>query len=90
MSTPARYVITTKDDHQQTFVLDGGTTLDDMFKHVADRMRGGSFADVAARMSGTYRVFSLSVSRDESAEPTAEERTEHLFSRSADARAHNA
>ena len=76
MNTPARYVATIKegDDCHQTFVFDGTTTLDELFASIAERSRGGGFAAIADRLSGKHRVFRLSISRDQSSEPTASER----------------
>ncbi len=81
MDTPARYVATAKegDDCQQTFVFDGTMTLDQVFAHVAERGRGGGFAAIADRLSGKHKVFSLSISHDESCEPTASDRLHERF-----------
>jgi hypothetical protein len=67
MATPSRYVATIDD---QTFVIDGAMTLDDVFEHVAKRVRGGSIFDLEEQRLGTHKIFNLKISRDESAEPT--------------------
>jgi hypothetical protein len=73
MTTQARYVATTKDESQQTFIFDGTTTLDEVFTHVAQHTRGGSLATVLDKLRGTHKIFNLSVSRDESIEPPGHE-----------------
>jgi hypothetical protein len=79
MTTPGRYVASTKDDEsQQTFVFDGTMTLDDVFAHIAERTRGGSFGTMARRLKGGHKVFNLSISRDESTEPTFNQRFREL------------
>ena len=55
-----------KDEHpQQTFVFDGSTTLETIFSEVAKRDRHKDFGEI---LEADYKVFRLTVSRDELAE----------------------
>lgn len=61
--------ITKRDSEPQTFVFPGNATLDTVFEEVTKRDRSKSLSDIAK--GDDYRVFRLSVSRDESAGPVA-------------------
>jgi hypothetical protein len=80
MSLHSRFVATTKDDIQQTFVFNGSKTLDEVFAHVAGRHRGASFHEIADESGDGHKVFALLISRDESPEPTFNERIHQTFS----------
>ena len=67
----SRYVATTttEDRERQTFVLEGNVTIDEVFELARRRERGYSTHGYLDRLSGGHRVFSLTISRDESVEP---------------------
>lgn len=67
----ARYVATSTNDNdeRQTFVLEGSTTIDEVFELARRRERGYSTHGYLDRLAGGHRVFSLMINRDESVEP---------------------
>jgi hypothetical protein len=67
----SRYVATTttEDRERQTFVLEGNATIDEVFDLARLRERGYSTGGYLDRLAGGQRVYSLTISRDESVEP---------------------